>query len=566
MIDAFNDDKPYDEFVTEQLAGDLLARSGPPEKYAGRVIATGFIAQAKRYGTHKHEDMHLVIEDTVSTLGQSLLGLTLRCARCHDHKYDPITSEDYYALYGFFQSVVYPHAGSEEDHKPSDFIPLVPEAELKAQEERYQAEHGERRKVLESELKKLDEGSDAGKALKEVKATLEAIKKEPKSEERDRRRKDANDRRVALEKELGEKSKASRDQLDRLVKESPPRRTPFAYAVKEGKPVDAKIQVGGEPSRAGQTVRRGVPKFLHPQGTLEIPPEVSGRLELARWLTGLENPLTARVMVNRIWQHHFGKGLVATTSNFGLQGEPPTHPELLDYLARRFVECGWSIKAMHRLIMLSETYRLSSESDPVNSAKDSGNRYYWRADRQRLDAESLRDSLLQLGGTLRPERPGEHPFPPSEKWSYSAHRQFTAIYPSNARSVYLMVQRLHPHPYLSLFNGADAKLTTDVRDSSTVPSQALFMANSALVHEQASGFARRLIEGWTDPGERVRRAYLEAYGRAPSSKDVERALGYVSRYAQALAAEGVAEDQRERGSWASFARVVFASNEFYHVD
>jgi len=566
VIDAFNEDKPYDEFLTEQIAGDLLARSGPPEKYAGRVIATGFIAQAKRYGTHKHEDMHLVIEDTVSTLGQSVLGLTLRCARCHDHKYDPITSEDYYALYGFFQSVVYPHAGSEEDHKPSDFIPLVPESELKAREERYQAEHGERRKALEAELKKFDEESDAGRALKEVRVTLEGIKKEPKSEDRDRRRKDANDRRVALEKELGEKTKVLREELDRLVRESPAGKTPFAYAVKEGKPVDARIQVGGEPSRAGASVRRGVPKFLHPQGTLDIPPEVSGRLELARWLTGLENPLTARVMVNRIWQHHFGRGLVATTSNFGLQGEPPTHPELLDYLARRFVESGWSIKAMHRLIMLSETYRLSSDGDPGNSAKDSGNRYYWRADRQRLDAESLRDSLLQLGGTLTLERPGEHPFPPAEKWSYSAHRQFTAIYPSNARSIYLMVQRLHPHPYLSLFNGADAKMTTDVRDSSTVPSQALFLANSAFVHEQASGFAKRLIEGWTDPGDRVRRAYLEAYGRAPSLGEVERALGYVGRYAQALAAEGIAEEKRERESWASFARVVVASNEFYHVE
>ncbi|HXX94766.1 MAG TPA: DUF1553 domain-containing protein, partial [Planctomycetota bacterium] len=325
-------------------------------------------------------------------------------------------------------------------------------------------------------------------------------------------------------------------------------------------------QVGGEPSRSGPAVRRGVPKFLYPQGTLEIPPEVSGRLELARWLTSVDHPLTARVMVNRIWQHHFGRGLVATASNFGLQGEAPSHPELLDYLARRFVESGWSVKAMHRLILSSETYRLSSDGDAANAAKDSGNRYYWRADRLRLDAESLRDSILQLGGTLKLDRPGEHPFPPAEKWSYSAHRQFTAIYPSDARSIYLMVQRLHPHPYLSLFNGADAKLTTDVRDSSTVPSQALFMANSALVHEQAAAFAGRLALGWKDPADRVRRAYLEAYARPPSTREVERALDYLGRYAGALAAEGVAEEKREKESWASFGRIVFASNEFYHVD
>jgi hypothetical protein len=216
--------------------------------------------------------------------------------------------------------------------------------------------------------------------------------------------------------------------------------------------------------------------------------------------------------------------------------------------------------------MLSATYRLSSENDSTNFAKDSGNRYYWRSDRLRLDAESLRDSLLQLGGTLTLDRPGEHPFPPADKWSYSAHRQFKAVYPSTSRSIYLMTQRLHPHPYLSLFNGADAKLTTDVRDSSTVPSQALFMANGDLVHEQAAKFARRLIGGWTSPEDRVRRGCLEAYGRAPSSKEVERALGYVGRYAQALALEGVAEERRELESWASFARVLFASNEFYHVD
>ena len=566
VIDAFNQDKPYDEFLVEQIAGDIFAKSLPAERYAECVTATGFIAQAKRFGTHKHEDMHLMIEDTISTLGQAVLGLTFRCARCHDHKYDPTTSADYYALYGFFQSVVYPHPGSEENHLPNELIPLVPEAALKAAEDAYQAEHGERQKSLEAELKKLDEDSDAGKALKEVKAALEAIKKEPKSDERDARRKVANERRIALEKEIGDKTKGMRAELDGLKKESPALKAAVAYAVKEGKPVDAKIQVGGEPNRTGPVVPRGLPKFLYPTGTLEIAAGSSGRLELARWLASAENPLTARVMVNRIWQHHFGKGLVVTPSNFGIQGEPPTHPELLDWLAESFVKSGWSIKAMHRLILSSETYRLSSDNDPANFAKDSGNRNYWRADRQRLDAESLRDSLLQLGGTLVLDRPGAHPFPAPEKWNYSAHRQFSAIYPTNNRSVYLMVQRLHPHPYLSVFNGADAKLTTDLRDASTVPPQALYLANSALVHEQASGFARRLIEASSAPEERVKKAFLEAYARMPASRETERAVTYVRKYAEVLTTEGVAEDKREREAWASFARILFASNEFFHVD
>jgi cytochrome c553 len=562
VIDAFNQDKPYDEFLLEQVAGDLLARAGPPEKHAGRTIATGFLAQAKRYGTHKHEDMHLIIEDTISTVGQAVLGLTLRCARCHDHKYDPTTSEDYYALYGFFQSIVYPHPGSEEMHQPNELIPLVPESQLRPAEERWQAEYGARLKGLEADLKKVEEESEAGKGLKETKALLEAIRKEPKSDDREARRKQATDRRIALEKEIAEKSKALRAEIERIRKLNPSLNAPVAYAVKEGKPVDAKLQVGGEPNRAGAVVRRGLPRFLFPQGTLEIEAGTSGRLELARWLASAENPLTARVMANRIWQHHFGKGLVATPSNFGIQGEPPSHPELLDYLAARFIESGWSVKAMHRLILGSETWRSSSANDPGNLSKDSGNRWYWRQDRRRLDAESLRDSLLLLSGTLKLDRPGLHPFPPPEKWNYSAHRQFNAVYPSEHRSVYLMVQRLHPHPYLSVFNGADAKLTTDLRDASTVAPQALFLANSPFVHELASKWAARLLAASSVPDERVRRAYLEAFGRPPSARETERALDYVRRYA----AEVPDESRREGEAWASLARVLFASNEFYHVD
>jgi hypothetical protein len=562
VIDAFNADKPYDEFLTEQIAGDLLAREGPPGRYAERTIATGFIAQAKRFATHKHEDMHLIIEDTISTVGQAILGLTLRCARCHDHKYDPVTSEDYYALYGFFQSVVYPHPGSEEHHKPEELIPLVPDSALKPAEERYRAEHGARIGSLEAELKRLEEES----GLKEAKAAVDALRKEPRSDERERRLKEATDRRAAIEKELAARAKGPREELDRIRRASPSQKAGLAYAVKEGTPVDAKVQVGGEPKRTGATVRRGVPKFLHPAGALEIPAGASGRLELARWLTRPENPLTARVMANRIWQHHFGKPLVPTPSNFGLQGEPPTHPALLDWLAARFVEGGWSIKKMHRLIMLSETYRLSSDHDAANASKDSGNRFYWRFDRRRLDAEALRDSLLQLGGALRLDRPGPHPFPPVDEWKYSAHHQFKAVYPSNHRSVFLMVQRLHPHPYLSLFNGADAKLSTDVRDASTVPLQALFMANGDLVHEQAAGLARRLIAGSPDPAERVRRATVELFARPPGSREVERALAYVARYAGALEAEGLAAEKRELEAWTSLARVLLASNEFYHVD
>ena len=193
------------------------------------------------------------------------------------------------------------------------------------------------------------------------------------------------------------------------------------------------------------------------------------------------HPLTARVLVNRVWQHHFGRGIVATPSNFGLRGEPPTHPELLDWLAARFVADGWSIKALHRRIVTSRAYRRSSRHDPANAAKDPGNRSLWRFDRSRLDAESLRDAMLAVSGTLDLSRPGTHPFPPIERWRWTQHSPFKEVYPTDRRSVYLMTQRLQKHPYLALFDGPDTNTSTEARTRATVPLQALYLMNNPWV-------------------------------------------------------------------------------------
>ena len=306
---------------------------------------------------------------------------------------------------------------------------------------------------------------------------------------------------------------------------------PQAYAVRDGQPTDVKLQIGGDPHKLGAMVRRGVPQALEPDGTIDLPPGGSGRLALARWLTdGPPRALTARVMVNRIWQHHFGKPIVPTPSDFGLRGTPPTHPELLEWLAADFVASGWSVKAMHRRIMLSETYQLASAHDSADAAADTGNVHYWRFDRRPLDAESLRDSLLALGGNLELGRPGPHPFPPPETWTFTAHHQFKAVYPSEHRSVYLMVQRLHPHPYLSLFNGPDTGVTTATRDDSTVPLQALYLLNNPFVHDQARRFAGRLIADEPDASARPRLAYLRAFGREPTEGEQSRAGQFLARY------------------------------------
>jgi hypothetical protein len=285
---------------------------------------------------------------------------------------------------------------------------------------------------------------------------------------------------------------------------------------------------------------------------------------LAHWLTDPQNPLTARVMANRVWQWHFGRGLVATPSNFGLRGTAPDHPELLDYLASRLVESGWSLKALHREIMTSRTYALASSVHTANAAQDPDNRFYWRFDRRRLDAESIRDAILAVSGQLEARRGGEHPFPPVSKWKWTQHSPFKANYPSRHRSVYLMTQRIQRHPYLSLFDGPDTNMSTDVRTSATVPSQALFLMNNSFVVEQAEALAERMLQATADERERVVLAGRLCWSRDMSPAEVARALEFVS--AAQRAAEQGSGAETERSAWTSFARVVLASNEFFYLD
>jgi hypothetical protein len=575
VIDAFNADLPYDIFLHEQLAGDILAGRQPSHDYARQVIATGFIAQSKRFGTHKLEDIHQIIEDTLNTMGQVVLGLSLRCARCHDHKYDPISSRDYYALYGFFVSTKYPFAGAEEEPRPSDLVPILLPGDVKAREAKHSAEIAH----LKDKIHRLESESDLARRVRELTASVNRAEERNKpgqasagagSCEPDKASsRELADLRTALDaarKELAARVKPLADELSTMKKESPIPADLLAYAVCEGQPLDVKIQKGGNPHDLGRLVHRGVPKALD-NAPLAIPSDGSGRLELARWLTRSPvRALTARVMVNRIWQHHFGKPIVPTPSDFGLRGTPPTHPELLDWLAREFIDSGWSVKAMHRKIMLSRTYRLAAAIDAANAATDTGNAWYWRFDRRALDAEALRDTLLELAGGLDQSRPGPHPFPPARSWSFTAHRQFKAAYPSSRRSVYLMVQRLHPHPYLAIFNGPDTSTSTAVRDASSVPLQALFMLNSPFVHDQAARFARSITEQQSDPLERIRLAYVKAYARPPTLEEQERTLRYLGRYEQALAKEGIAPGERPALALSSLARALFASNEFIYIN
>jgi hypothetical protein len=525
VIDSFNADKPYDDFLREQLAGDLLAREGPPAKYAERTIATTYLALSRRYLTAPYEQWHLTLEDTIDATGRAFLGLTLRCARCHDHKFDPIRQEDYYALYGIFASTQFPYAGSEEfaskKFPRAHFVPLLPPADAQPKLEVYRKKRAELRNQI---------------------ARME--KENPRQEKL-----------APLQKELFD-----------LERTNLPPDLPGAYAVSDGKPIDVPLQRSGDPERPGPLVRRGVPKFLAASRPFVIPPGSSGRLELARWLTAPDNPLTPRVMVNRIWQHHFGKELVPTPSNFGLSGQPPSHPELLDWLASRFIESGWSIKAMHRLIVLSQTYRLASVPDSVNAARDPGNSGYWHFDRRRLDAEAIRDAILAVSGTLDLRRPGRHPFPPITAWGWTQHAPFKEVYPSQHRTVYLMTQRHQRHPFLALFDGPDTNVTTDTRTRSTVPLQALYLMNNPFVTAQANALATRLLSGSPELRQRVHRGYELAWGRLPVDAEIETARHYLESYEQELGRLDAPPQKRELEAWTSLARVLLGANEFVYVD
>ncbi|PYV24051.1 MAG: hypothetical protein DMG24_12490 [Acidobacteria bacterium] len=540
VIDAFNRDEPYDEFIREQIAGDLVPAHSENERWEHRV-ATGYLAIAKRFSVHPENYKYLTIDDTIDNLGKTFLGLTVACARCHDHKYDPISNKDYYALYGILDSTRYPFAGSENLNEQRDFVYRLPEDKVEAILGPFNNRLkplDERLKQLEEERKALDAGGAAGPT-----ATPMAT------------------RRTA--KEIGQEIKEVKNQRRAIMRERPILES--AYAVAEETPHDAPVLLRGDPGKPGALVPRRFLQILEAK-PLPAGSKQSGRLELANWIADPKNPLTARVMVNRIWEYHFGKGLVETPSDFGKRGKPPTHPELLDYLTARFIESGWSIKAIHRLIMLSRTYQLSSEGPQASAKLDPSNELRWKFDRQRLDAESIRDAMLTVSGDLDPAMAGAHPFPHPAAWDWTQHKPFAALYDTRQRSVYLMVQRSQRHPYLATFDGADANVGTAERTSSITPLQALYMMNSEFVHERSRHFADRVIAAVPGERQRLKLAFELAFARPPAREETRRAHEYFVVAWQKLEAAGVPSGQLTREVWASFLRAMLGSNEFIYVD
>jgi hypothetical protein len=534
VIGAFNRDLPYDQFVREQIAGDLLADGSEAERYQ-RVVATGYLAIARRFGGGRVGEPHLTIEDTIDNLGRAVLGVSLACARCHDHKFDPFTMDDYYGLYGIFGSTRYPFPGAEGSTKQQDFVPLMKpeavEALLKPHREQAASVEADYKKAqaAEAEAKKAAESPEkAARVTAATQAVAEAKKK-----------------------------------LDAVSAAAPA--IDDAYAVAEGQPADARVQLRGDPKRLGDEVPRHFPAILGGQ-TLPTGAKGGGRLELASWLTDRSNPLTARVLVNRIWQHHFGRGLVPTPNDFGRQGAAPSHPELLDHLATEFMEGGWSIKELHRLILTSATWRQSSAASEENLSRDPENQWWGRYTRRRLDAESLRDALLFVGGELDETTTGGHPFPAAASWRYTQHNPFAAVYETKRRSIYLMQSRLKKHPYLALFDGADPNAGTGARLPSTTPLQALFFMNDPLAHQAAAGFAARVMKAAPDEAARLDHAYAIAFGRKPTADELHECGAFLDRYRTELGRLKTPATQIDETAWSALGRVLLGGNEFLYVD
>ncbi len=508
VIDAFNRDLPYDQFLIEQLAGDLLPPTDSVETNTRRIIATGFLMIGPKAlaETDKEQSRLDIVDDQIDVTSRAMLGLTIACARCHDHKFDAIRTVDYYALAGIFRSTE----------------PFQNEIRNATMWWEFPVPQGEGQEPI------------------------------------------------------------------------------VVMAPKETLPRNLRVHLRGNRFTLGQTVPRGFVQILasgaasapRPNATadqvaVDQSPRAdaarladsvtsSGRLELTQWMASRQNPLTARVMVNRIWQHHFGRGLVATSDNFGVRGERPSHPELLDWLAARFVESGWSVKAMHRLMVLSSTYQQGGLSSALAQQADPDRRWLSSFPRRRLSAEELRDAMLVVSGKLD-RVPGTNE---SGEYLVSKAENIGAMILPNRlaaddplyttfakRSIYLPVVRNILPDVLALFDAADPNGVTAVRNETTVASQSLFLLNSPFVREQAKQFAQRLLaeEKLTDE-QRIERAHGLALGRKPSLGELAQAREYLSAYLNAQAAQARPEAERRLSAWQSYCQLLLCENEFLYLE
>lgn len=542
VVNSFNKDKPYDQFVREQIAGDLLPHSSTEQQHE-QLIATGFLTLGpKVLAEVDKQKMEMdIIDEQLDTLGRGFMGLTLGCARCHDHKFDPVLASDYYALAGIFKSTKTMESLKTVARWHENPIPTADDLEKKAAHE----------KTVADQKAKIDAAvKTANDALV---ATLEEGQKLPEKPEE------------KYPAETKAELKALRDKLAEIEKAAPV--MPSAVGVMEGEPADIAIHIRGSHLTLGDVVNRRFPLVL--VSTEDQQPTIaegaSGRLELANWMTTPDHPLTPRVMANRIWRWHFGRGLVDSPDNFGILGGRPTHPELLDWLSRRFVDSGWSMKQLHREIMLSSTYQMSSDFSQESAKTDPDNRLLWRFGIRRMAAEELRDSILLVSGQLDPTMGGSLLQVENRGYLFNHTSMDATTYDTNRRSIYLPVIRNNLFSPFQLFDYSDASVVLGDRPTSTVAPQALFLMNSDFVIDSAQDFAKSLIATTSDETARVHAMYGRALNRPAKPAELEQATDYLNRFTAAYATSGMDENVARESAWSALCQTVLASNEFIYV-
>jgi hypothetical protein len=659
VVNAFNRDVPYNEFVRLQIAGDEIP--GPATDYVARLAGLGFQAlgpQFRKGAAGEAKARADELEDRVDTLTRGIMGLTVSCARCHDHKFDPIPTRDYYSLAAAYNGAEWPArmlASPEvvENHRKWGEQVEQKKAALKKWQEDQAWQHGRtalqkadayavaacKLSVLRQHKLPVDEAAfanqegleiyflnkwvkvleaageepllkplrDAARQSKDVAtvATSDAMRQQAESLKNlvlaaltaltasgqpttnpsqkpppvppEQQRlltvlwKDAggpffvaeNDRAGLLDEAQKKQFAGMQTELDTLSK-SPPPSGPLTPSIKGGGQA-MQVFVRGNPEKPGEQAPPGFLQVLSRSGD-QPGGKPFTRLELANSLVSPQNPLTARVFVNRVWHYHFGRGIVSTLSNFGKLGSPPTHPELLDTLAVQFMEGGWSIKWLHREIMLSATYQLSSARDEGNMAIDPGDEYLWRMTPRRLDIEAWRDVLLSVAGRLDPKvggpsidqtTPGLKEVP-----GFNFFTRMNGMEADNPagrrRTLYTVVSRYAPNATLTLFDFPEPNVTSDQRSVTTVPQQQLFVLNSPFTLEMSRAFANRLEKAASNDQDRLQLGWQLAYGRPPAPGEISLALEFLQAPAESLPA-----DQLNR--WEQLCHALLASNELMFV-
>jgi hypothetical protein len=573
VIASFNADKPYDEFIREQIAGDLMPSRDSAQRDE-RLTATAFLALGAKAYEEQKQDLYWmdVADEQIETIGRGILGLSVACARCHDHKFDPIPTADYYAMAGILRSTqpLYgygPRGIKATMYHHTEWHPLGPEAEKlspaalayfkkldadtltmhTARSDRYRLQRRQPDAKLKIEAAKTPAEKAAAEA--EQKKLLADIE-------------DWNVKIAVLEKGVAD-----------LQEAAPPQPAWTMGARDRPEITDSRIHIRGEITNLGDTVPRGFLQVI-PLPSVPAPSKnQSGRQELAKWLTHRDNPLTARVMVNRVWQKLMGRALVTTPDDFGVNGAKPSHPELLDHLALRFMDGGWSVKKLIREIALSRAYRMSTDANSANLARDPDNTRFWRMTPRPLEVEVLRDGILAFSGQLDPYPPQKQfldRFHPQRDAELHTFKPFltTEMIVDNHRAVFLPVVRGTLPEMFPLFDFAPPERPVARREESIVPAQSLFLLNSPWVMEQAGHAARRVLGDarFADDAARVRQLYVLAYSRKPDAGELSRALEFLSQPEEVIAdpkakAPPATEALRE-ARWTSFCQMLIASAEF----